>query len=167
MVCADDKFSKPFKTDLGKDVVYDSINSMIKENKFFIEVMKKHFNKELVMTKGDNENFKNSTKCLICDNDYIDNNVKVRDHCPITEKYRDPVHRDCNLKLNHKIAVVLGNLKHHDSHLIMQELGIFNLKINVIPNGLEKCMNFTMNKKLTLIILGFLKVDFPSYFKKH
>ena len=32
--------------------------------------MKKHFNKELVMTKGDNDNFKNSTKCWICDNGY-------------------------------------------------------------------------------------------------
>ena len=43
--------------------------------------MKKHFNKELVIPKEDNEHFKNSTKCRICDNDYIDNDVKVRDHC--------------------------------------------------------------------------------------
>ena len=28
--------------------------------------MKKHFNKELVMTKESNEDFKNSTKCWIC-----------------------------------------------------------------------------------------------------
>ena len=41
--------------------------------------MKKHFNKKLVMTKEDNEDFKNSTKCWICDNDYIDTDVKVRD----------------------------------------------------------------------------------------
>ena len=34
--------------------------------------MKKHFNKELVMTKKDNEDFENSAKCLICDNSYID-----------------------------------------------------------------------------------------------
>ena len=43
--------------------------------------MKKHFSKELVMTKEDNEDFKISTKCWICDNDYVDNDVKVRDHC--------------------------------------------------------------------------------------
>ena len=36
------------------------------------------------MTKEDNENFKNSTKCWICDNDYVDNDAKVRDHCHIT-----------------------------------------------------------------------------------
>ena len=46
--------------------------------------MKKHFNKELAMTKDDNEDFENSTKCWICDNDYIDSDVKVRDPCHIT-----------------------------------------------------------------------------------
>ena len=33
------------------------------------------------MTKGDNKNFKNSTKCWICDNYYIDIDVNVGDHC--------------------------------------------------------------------------------------
>ena len=50
------------------------------------------------------------------------------------------MHRDCNinLKLNRKMFVVFHNLKNYDFHLIMQELGKFNLKINVIPNGLKK-----------------------------
>ena len=67
----------------------------------------KKFNKELAITKEDNENFKNSNKCCICSNDYDDNDVKVRDHCHITGKYRDSAHRDynINLKLNHKIPV--------------------------------------------------------------
>ena len=57
------------------------------------------------MTKEGNENIKNSTKYWICDNDCIDNDIKVRDHCQITGKYRGSAHRDCNinLKLNHKI----------------------------------------------------------------
>ena len=33
----------------------------------------------------------------------------------------------------------------------MQELGKFNLKINVIPNRLEKYMNFSINNKLMFI----------------
>ena len=44
---------------------------MIKESKYCSEVMTKNYNKELVMTKEDNEDFKNSTKCWICDNDYV------------------------------------------------------------------------------------------------
>ena len=34
----------------------------------------------------------------------------------------------------------------------MQELGKLNLKLNVIPNGLEKYMNFTVNNKLSFIV---------------
>ena len=33
----------------------------------------------------------------------------------------------------------------------MQELGKFNLKRYVIPNGLEKYKNFTINNKLNFI----------------
>ena len=144
LVCVDDKFSKPFKTCSGKDAIYNFINSLIEESEYCSDLMKKHFNKELVMTNEDNENFKNSTKCWICDNDCIYTDVKVRDHCHITGKYRGSSHRDCNinLKLNHKIPVVFHNLKSYDSHPIMQEIGKFNLKINVMPNRLEKYMSF-------------------------
>ena len=62
LVCVDDKFIKPF--------------NMIQENKYCSDVIIKHFNKELVMTKEDNENFTNSIKCWICDNG--------KDHCHIT-----------------------------------------------------------------------------------
>ena len=51
------------------------------------------------MTSEDNENFKNYSKCWIYDNDYVDNNVKVRGHYHITGKYRDSAHRDSNINL--------------------------------------------------------------------
>ena len=84
--------------------------------------MKKYFNKELVMTKKDQGDFENLTKCWICDNDYIDGDVKVRDHCHISGNYRGSVHRDCNInvKLNYKIPVIFLNLKNYNSHLILQ-----------------------------------------------
>ena len=87
-----------------------------------------------MITKKDNKDFKNPTKCWICDNDYVDNNVKLRDYCHITGKQRGSAHRVCNinLKLNHKIPVVFQNLKKYDFRLIIQELGKLNLKINDI-----------------------------------
>ena len=87
-VCVDDKFSKPFKSYLGEDAAYNFIRSMMEESKICSELMKKHFNKELVITKKDNEDFENSTKYWICDNDYIDGDVEVRDHCHIIGKYK-------------------------------------------------------------------------------
>ena len=55
--------------------------------------MKKHFNKEIVMAKQENQDFMSSIKCWICDK------VKVRDHCHITEKDRDSALKDCNVNL--------------------------------------------------------------------
>ena len=82
--------------------------------------------KDLWWLKKNNEDFENSTKFWICDNNYIDDDVKVKDHCHITGKYRGSAHKDCNINvnLNHKI-------------LIMQKLGKLNLKINVIPDELK------------------------------
>ena len=64
--------------------------------------------------------------------------LKIRDHCHITGKYRGSAHGDCNtnFELKHKISAVFYNLKNYDSNLIIEELGKFNLKIDVIPNGL-------------------------------
>ena len=42
IVCADDKFSKPFKSFLGNSV-YNFTNSMIKENKYCPDIMQKSF----------------------------------------------------------------------------------------------------------------------------
>ena len=113
---------------------------MTEESKYSNKVMKKYFNTELVTTKEDNEDFKNSTKCWICDNNYVDTDVRVTDHCPITGEYTDSANRDRNirLKLNHKFPIVFYNLTNYDSLLIMEELGKINLKIGVIPNGLDK-----------------------------
>ena len=75
--------------------------------------MKKHFNQELAMTKEDNKNFKKSTKFRFYDKDYVDNDVKGRDHCHIFGKQRDSGYKDSNIniKLNHKIPAVFPNLK--------------------------------------------------------
>ena len=56
-----------------------------------------------------------------------------------------------NGKLNHNIPVMFHKLKNYDSHFIMQELAKFNLKINVIPNGLEKYMSVSIDIKLSFI----------------
>ena len=54
LVFVDDKFSKPFEAYLGKDAVYNFINSMMEESKYCSEVIKK-----------------TPTKCRISDNDYF------------------------------------------------------------------------------------------------
>ena len=42
-------------------------------------------------------------------------------------------------------------MRGYDSHLIFRELHKFSVKIDVIPNGLEKYMAFFLNKNLVFI----------------
>ena len=45
------------------------------------------------------EDFKAADKCYICNKKYTRKDIKVRDHCHITEKYRGSAHDYCNSKL--------------------------------------------------------------------
>ena len=87
-----------------------------------------------MITKKNTEDFKNSAKCWICDNDYIDNDVKRRDHCHILDN-------SCRS----------SQTKKYDSHLIMTKLDKLHLKINVIRKCLEKYISFSINNKLGFI----------------
>ena len=42
-------------------------------------------------------------------------------------------------------------MRGYDSHLIFNEIDKFDVKINVIPNGLEKYMTYFLNKNLVFI----------------
>ena len=42
LVCVDDKYSKPFKSYLDKDTVYNFISSIFEESKYCKDVMKKN-----------------------------------------------------------------------------------------------------------------------------
>ena len=50
-----------------------------------------------------------------------------------------------------KVLVIFHSLSGYGSHLIMQEINKFDVKLNVVLNGLEKCMAFTINKNLFFI----------------
>ena len=75
---------------------------MVEKSKCCSDVMKKHFNKKLVMTKKDNQDFKNSARCSICDNDCVYGNVKVRDHC------HENVHIEVEISRLSKIKIFLS-----------------------------------------------------------
>ena len=56
-----------------------------------------------------------------------------------------------HLKLNKKVPAIFHNLKGYDNHLIINEIGKFNVKVDVIPNRLEKYMAVTININLVFI----------------
>lgn len=168
--CYDDKYSQPLKIYRGEKAVYTFMEYLLDEVKYCKKVRKKEFNKPLIMTKEDEEKFLKANECYICNKKYTDKDIKVRDHCHITGKYRGSAHQECNLQLRLnpeevKIPVIFHNLRGYDSHFIMQEIGaIFKnhtyknnkgeekqMNINAIPNNMEKYMAFMLGNHLTFI----------------
>ena len=113
--CYDDKYSKYTCIYRDENAVYKFMEKMLKEVEYCKAVIKKHFNKPLVMTEVDEQHFKTMDGCHICGEKYTDKDVHVRDHCHITGKYRGSAHQECNLKLrikpeDIKILVIFHNL---------------------------------------------------------
>ena len=169
--CYDDKYSKPIQTYRGENAIYEFMEKILEEVEYCKAVIEKRFNKLLVMTEDDEMCFKLMDKCHICGEKYTDKlDVCVRDHCHITGKFRGSAHQECNLKLrikpeSLKIPVIFHNHCGYDSHFIMQQIGEIAknhaykdkqgkeqpLKINAIPNNMEKYMAFMFSNHLTFI----------------
>ena len=168
--CYDDKYSQPLKIYRGEKAVYTFLEYMLDEVKYCKKVIKKEFNKPLKMTKENEEEFQKAEECHICNKKYTDQDIRVRDHCHITGKYRGSTHQECNLQLRLnpdkiKIPVIFHNLRGYDSHFIMQEIGAivkdneytnkkgqkYQMNINAIPNNMEKYMAFMLGNHLTFL----------------
>ena len=152
-VCIDDKCSKSIVIYRGLNAAYEFIKAILKEHKYCKKIMKGQLNKNLVMTEKEEYLFQQSNSCWICKKLIDNEDEKVRDHCHITGKFRGAAHWDCNInfQLTKNKPVIFHNLKGYDCHLIFSELHKFNLKVDVIPNRLEKYMAFVLGRNLVLI----------------
>ena len=83
-----------------------------------------------LLTKEQQESYKNPKIYYICQEKFENKCVKdrkhanVRDHCHYTEKYRGAIHSICNLKYNvpKKNLIVFHNGSNYDYHFIIKEL---------------------------------------------
>ena len=77
------------------------------------KIIKKYFDKNLVMSPEDEERFQLSNNCWICDKLFGVEDNKVRGHLRITGKYRGSAHWSCNinLKLTRKAPVIFQTLR--------------------------------------------------------
>ena len=97
--------------------------------------------------------FQQSNRCHIREQLINNEDEKVRDHCHVTGKFRGAAHHSCNVNCQStkKIPVTFHNLRDYDSHLIFSDLNKIDLKISVIPNGLEKYTAFFLGKNILFI----------------
>ena len=94
-MCIADKFSKPV-VPYRKNVFNKFVEIILKEYDYCKSVIKKHFNKNLIMSENNEQRFQSSDKCWICNKLFDVGDNKVRDHCHITGKYRGSANWSCN-----------------------------------------------------------------------
>ena len=98
VVCIGNRFSKPIIAYRGKNAAHEFIKTIPKEYKYCKNIMKKHFNKNLIMSEEEEHLFQQSNSCWICKKLINHDDEKVRNHCHITSKFRRAAHQNCNLK---------------------------------------------------------------------
>ena len=104
------------------------------------------------MTKEDEIKYEKGDSCHICNKKYTDEDIRVRDHSRITEKYRGLAHHDCNLNFKLTLTVTLSCNTSVKNHTYKNKKGEeCSFGINVIPNNMEKYMAFMLGNNLTFI----------------
>ena len=68
----------------------------LEQYKYCQKIIKKHFNKNLIMTEEEENLFQKSDSCWICKKLIDHDEEKVRDHCHVTGKFRGAAHKNCN-----------------------------------------------------------------------
>ena len=84
----------------------------------------KNTNEDIIMTREDEEDYKNNNVCRFCEKEIILD--KVRDHCHLTGKYRGPAHNTCNINVTQKqsnfIPFIFHNFSNYDCHMFFKTL---------------------------------------------
>jgi hypothetical protein len=97
------------------------------------------------LTDSEINDYEDACICHICDKIFsLFGDVKVRDHCHLTGKYRGAAHTTCNLhyKFQNFIPIFFHNLN-YDSHLFIKTLATNKENISVIAQTKEKYISFS------------------------
>ena len=103
----------------------------------------KKTNKDIIMTEEDEEDFRNNNICSFCEKN-IDCD-KVRDHCHLPGKYREPAHSKCNFNVTQDqiniIPFIFHNFSNYDCHMFFKKLVDMKndkVKFDIIPKTNEE-----------------------------
>ena len=131
-----------YESPLGYDNVEWFVKEVIKlENKMAFYF--KNTRKDIIMTKENEEDFKNINICRFCEKEILSD--KVCDHCHLTGKYRGPAHNTCNLNVkqkdSHFIPFAFHNFSNYDCHMFFKKLVDLKkdkVKFKILPKTNEE-----------------------------
>jgi len=102
--------------------------------------------KDMIFKEEDKANFETLMNCWICRKDFEDGEVRIRDHCHFTGKYRGAAHQKCNALFRKPkfVPVFFHTLSGYDAHLFVKNLNSMGEgNIGCIPNTEEKYISFS------------------------
>ena len=131
-----------YESPLGYDNVDWFVKQVIKlENKMAFHF--KNTKKDIIMTKDDEEDYRNNNICRFCEKTIETD--KVRGHCHLNGKYRGPAHNTCNINVKQKdsnfIPFAFHNFSNYDCHMFFKRLVDLKknkVKFKIIPETNEK-----------------------------
>lgn len=156
--CSYDDSLSYFKTYRGKDCEQWFVTEL-KQIAYNLETT---FNSIVPMKELTNEqinNFNNATVCHICENLFIDGDIRVRDHCHLSGEFRGPAHSNCNLnyKIKKFIPIVFHNLSNYDANFLIKSIALgFEGSISLLPINKNKFISFSKQVGNTGITLRFI-----------
>ena len=121
----------------GEDCMDKFVEQLSEIKEMILSKMKTNLPMEK-LTEEQQLQFKNATRCSICNKKFQEDDERVRDHCHFTGKYRGCAHNKCNLDYSwryFKIPIFFHSLKNYDAHLIIN-------KANEINTKLRRCSKF-------------------------
>ena len=105
-------------------------------------------------TRDDWKKFNCATHCHVCEKLFAPDDTQIRDHCHLTERYRDPAHSNYNLnyKDSHCISVVFHKLSGYNAHFVIKKIvTAYERRVNLLSITKEKYISFTKHVDSTKI----------------
>ena len=100
------------------------------------------------MTEEDEKDYRINNICRFCEKNIECD--KVRDHCPLTSKYRGPAHSKRNFNVTQKqsnfITFIFHNFSNYDCHMFSKKLvdkKNDKVKFDIIPKTNEEYISVT------------------------
>lgn len=170
LVCRDDEsLSLPTVLYRGEDSISKFINSLEDVYKYVSNIL--YNPKPMEITEEQEQSFKKSTTCHICEDIITDK--KVRDHCHITGKYRGPAHSECNTQYrinakHFKLPVIFHNLKNYDAHHIINSVSKSiaenerKHRVEIIAQNFEKYISFSVDRLQFIDSFAFMSTSLET-----
>lgn len=149
-----------------KDFIDELLEKTKPIMKHLYNPMFKNVDVKTLLSEDEEKQYQESIECYLCNKKYNTDDIKVRDHCHYTGKYRGSAHKKCNLAVrdqkNIKIPVMFHNAVGYDTHHILDSISQYEGKkyeLDGICLNNEKMKTLQINNLLILDTMAFMNTS--------